>query len=334
MSGGEKLIEVKNVSKYFPTKRGLFAREVKWVRAVDNVSFYIRRGEVFGLVGESGCGKTTLGKLVLGLIKPTSGQILFDGIDITKLEGEKWRRLRRRMGIVYQQPRASLNPRMTVRTLLSRPIEIHRLAEGKRKEELILRVLREVGLGPQHLERYPHEFSGGQQQRIAIARVLVMNPEFIVLDEPTSALDVSVQAHILNLLADLQRKFGFTYLLISHDLAVVKHMSDRVGVMYLGKLVELAPKRELYSNPLHPYTRFLLAAVPVPDPTRRMDRRMILTGDVPSPIAPPPGCRFHTRCPYRRDVCSKKEPELRNVGRGHLVACHFIKSVRHRWPSP
>lgn len=354
-ASGEKLIEVRELKKYFETKRGIFAREKKWVHAVDVVSFYIRRGEVFGLVGESGCGKTTVGKLILGLIRPTAGEIYFDGHNLTKLDKEdllnrlpflrvirhkltklgkeELRKLRRRMGIIYQHPQSSLNPRMTVHTVLSRPIDIHKIAEGGEKEEIILKVLGEVGLEPQHLDRYPHEFSGGQQQRIAIGRVLVLNPDFVVLDEPTSALDVSVQAHILNLLGELQSKFGFTYLLISHDLNIVEHMSDRIGVMYVGKMVELADKEELRRNALHPYSRSLLAAVPIADPKHKRTGA-ILKGEVPSTINPPPGCRFHPRCPYAKPICREKEPEFKDVDGGHYVACLFVKSLRHKWPSP
>ena len=251
----EHLIEIRDLKKYFETKRGIFSREKKWVHAVDNVNFYIQRGETFGLVGESGSGKTTIGKLILGLIMPTSGEIYFKGRNLTEFGKEELRKLRKSIGIIYQHPQSSLNPRMTVHTLLSRPIDIYKIAKGEKKEEIILRVLDEVGLEPQQLDRYPHEFSGGQQQRIAIGRVLVLNPEFVVLDEPTSALDVSVQAHILNLLGELQRKFGFTYLIISHDLNIVEHMSDRIGVMYVGKISELADKKEIRDNPLHPYTQ-------------------------------------------------------------------------------
>lgn len=321
----EKLIEVKNLKKYFLTKKGIFAREMMWVHAVDDVNFNIRRGEVFGLVGESGCGKTTVGKLILGLLKPMAGEIYFDGHNLTEYNVKELRKLRRRMGVIYQHPQSSLNPRMTVHTTLSRPIEIHKIAEGDKKEETILRVLKEVGLKPQHLDRYPHEFSGGQQQRIAIGRVLVLNPEFVVLDEPTSALDVSVQAHILNLLSELQSKFGLTYLLISHDLGIVDHMSDRIGVMYVGKLVELADKDELRKNALHPYTRLLLEVVPIADPERKR-KGVVLKGEVPSAINPPPGCRFHPRCPYAKPIC-EKEPKFEDVGGGHYVACHLWRAI-------
>jgi oligopeptide/dipeptide ABC transporter ATP-binding protein len=329
----EHLVEIRSLKKYFETKRGIFAQEKKWVHAVDDVNFYIRRGEVFGLVGESGCGKTTVGKLIIGLIRPTVGEIYFDGHDLTEFNKEEMRKLRRRMGIIYQHPSSSLNPRMTIHTILSRPIDIHKIAKGEKKEELILKVLEEVGLEPRHLDRYPHEFSGGQQQRIAIGRVLVLNPDFVVLDEPTSALDVSVQAHILNMLGKLQSKFGFTYLLISHDLNIVEHMSDRIAVMYVGKMVELADKAELNRNALHPYTRSLLAVAPIADPKRKR-KGVILKGEVPSTINPPPGCRFHPRCPYAKPVCKEKEPAFRGVGGGHYVACHFVKSRTHKWPSP
>jgi len=326
----EKLIEVRNLKKYFETKRGIFARETKWVHAVDDVNFYIRKGEVFGLVGESGCGKTTVGKLILGLIRPTAGEIYFDGHNLTGFNPEELRKLRRRMGVLYQHPQSSLNPRMTVHTTLSRPMDIHKIADGDKKEEIILRVLEEVGLEPQHLDRYPHEFSGGQQQRIAIGRVLVLNPDFVVLDEPTSALDVSVQAHILNLLSELRSKFGLTYLLISHDLGIVEHMSDRIGVMYVGKLVELADKEELRENALHPYTRLLLAVVPIADPEHKHEG-VVLKGEVPSAINPPPGCRFHPRCPYAKPICMK-EPKFEDIGGGHYVACHLWRAISKESP--
>ena len=328
----EHLVEIRNLKKYFETKMGIFAREKKWVHAVDNVSFYIQRGETFGLVGESGSGKTTVGKLIIGLIKPTAGDIYFEGRNLADFGKEEMRKLRKSIGVLYQHPQSSLNPRMTVHTLLSRPIDIHKIAEGEKKEEIILSVLKEVGLEPQHLDRYPHEFSGGQQQRIAIGRVLVLHPEFVVLDEPTSALDVSVQAHILNLLRELQRKFGFTYLIISHDLNIVEHMSDRMGVMYVGKISELADKKEIRDNPLHPYTRALLAAVPIADPKHK-HTGIIPKGEVPSTINPPPGCRFHPRCPFAKPICREMEPEFKDVGGGHYVACHFVESLNHRWPS-
>jgi oligopeptide transport system ATP-binding protein len=317
------LVVVQDLKKYFETQKGIFSRRVRWIRAVDGVSFLIKKGEVFGLVGESGCGKTTVGKLILGLIRPTAGKIYFDGRDLARMSEEELRRLRRRMGVVYQHPQSSLNPRMTVSQIVGRPLEIHGIAKGGEKEKIVLDVLKEVGLGPEHLDRFPHEFSGGQQQRIAIARVLVLKPDFVVLDEPTSMLDVSVQAHILNLLSDLREKFGFTYLLISHDLNVVEHMSDRIAVMYVGKIVELAPQSELRDNPLHPYTQSLLAAVPIPDP-RYKPKGTVLRGEIPSVIDPPPGCRFHPRCPYAKPICREREPEFLDVENGHYVACHLV----------
>jgi len=320
---GKKIVEVRGLKKYFIAERGLFFGTKKWVRAVDGVDFHINRGEIFGLVGESGCGKSTVGKLILGLWKPTAGRVYFDGRDIAEMDGGKLRELRRRMSIVYQHPYSSFNPRMLVRDIVGRPLEAFEITKGKKKDELVANALQEVGLNPEHMFRYPHEFSGGQQQRIAVARVLALKPDFVVLDEPTSALDMSVQAHILNLLSHLQQKYNFTYLFISHDLNVVEHMSDRIGVMYVGKLLEVATRKELYQNPMHPYTKFLLDAVLVPSPKRRR-KREILRGEVPSPITPPPGCRFHPRCPYVMDICRKEFPELVEVERKHQVACHLV----------
>lgn len=320
---GGKIVEVRGLKKYFVAERGLFFGAKKWIRAVDGVDFHINRGEIFGLVGESGCGKSTVGKLILGLWKPTAGRVHFDGRDIAEMDGGELRKLRRRMSIVYQHPYSSFNPRMLVRDIVGRPLEAFEIAKGRKKEEMVTNALQEVGLNPEHMFRYPHEFSGGQQQRIAVARVLALNPDFVVLDEPTSALDMSVQAHVLNLLSHLQQKYRFTYLFISHDLNVIEHISDRIGVMYVGKLLEVAAKKELYQNPLHPYTKFLLEAVLVPSPKRRR-KREILRGEVPSPITPPPGCRFHPRCPYARDICRKEFPELVDVGREHQVACHLV----------
>jgi len=318
-----KMVEVKGLKKFFVAERGLFFGSKKWILAVDGVDFHIDRGEIFGLVGESGCGKSTVGKLILGLLKPTAGRIYSDGQDIAEMDGGEVRKLRRRMSIVYQHPYSSFNPRMLVRDIVGRPLETFGIAKGREKDELVAKALQEVGLNPEHMFRYPHEFSGGQQQRIAVARVLALNPDFVVLVEPTSALDMSVQAHILNLLSHLQQKYKFSYLFISHDLNVIEHMSDRIGVMYVGKLLEVATKEELYKNPLHPYTRFLLDSVLVPNPRRRR-KHEILKGEVPSPINPPPGCRFHPRCPYAMDICRKEFPELVDVGRKHQVACHLV----------
>ncbi len=313
------LIKVRNLKKYFPTGGLLFGR--LWVKAVDGISFEIRRGETLGLVGESGCGKTTTGRLLLKLIKPTSGEIYFNGKNILKLRGRALKQFRREANIVFQDPYTSLDPRMTVFNIIMEPLRIHGIHVPD-PEEFVIKLLYEVGLNETHLYRYPHEFSGGQRQRIAIARILALRPKFIVLDEPTSALDVSVQAQILNLLKDLQRKYNLTYLFISHNLGVVKYMSNRIAVMYLGKIVELASARELFENPLHPYTKALFSSIPIPDPEIAKKRtRMKIVGEPPSPINPPPGCRFHPRCPYASDVCRTKEPPFVEVGRDHYVSC-------------
>jgi oligopeptide transport system ATP-binding protein len=317
---------------YFPVTTGIiFQRKLADVKAVDNVSFFIRRGETLGLVGESGCGKTTVGRCVLMLYQPTAGDILFEGQHLTKMRGRDIRRMRRRMQVIFQDPYASLNPRMTVGSIIGEPIVIHNLAANRReRKEKVQELMRIVGLNPYYANRYPHEFSGGQRQRIGIARALAVEPTFIVCDEPISALDVSIQAQIINLLEELQREFRLTYLFIAHDLSVVRHISDRVAVMYLGKLMEMADRIELYENPLHPYTKALLSAIPIPDPAVEATReRIILVGDVPSPMHPPPGCVFHTRCPIASDAhgCRTVVPEWRNVGVGgkeHWVACHRV----------
>ncbi len=323
---GNVLVRVENLKKYFPITRGIiFQKTIGYVRAVDDVSFFIRKGETFGLVGESGCGKTTVGRTILQLYRPTAGKVYFDGIDLTTLKGEELRRMRRRMQIIFQDPYASLNPRMTVGDIIGEPLEIHGIAKGKEKRERVMELLQIVGLNPYFINRYPHEFSGGQRQRIGVARALAMYPDFIVCDEPISALDVSIQAQIINLLEELQERFGLTYLFIAHDLAVVRHISDRVAVMYLGKIVELTDRDTLYNNPLHPYTQALLSAVPIPDPVvEERRRRIILKGEIPSPANPPSGCRFHTRCPVVMDICKEVEPEFKDVGGGHWVACHRV----------
>lgn len=326
----EVLLEVKDLVKHFPITKGIvISRKVGAVKAVDGVSFHINRGETLGLVGESGCGKSTTGRLILRLIEATSGEIIFEGKNILKLGREEMRELRKDMQIIFQDPYASLNPRMTVGDIIGEPMEIHRMARGREKDKRVRELLEVVGLSPFHARRYPHEFSGGQRQRIGVARALAVNPKLIICDEPVSALDVSIQAQVINLLQDLQREFGLTYLFIAHDLSVVKHISDRVAVMYLGKIVELAAKHELYNNPQHPYTEALLSAVPIPDPTKKK-QRIILEGDVPSPINPPSGCRFHTRCRYAQDICSIQDPAFVDIGDSHFVACHFRKSLGNR----
>jgi len=316
----DKLIEVKELKKYFYQGGGPFKKK-EAIKALDNVSFYIKRNEILGLVGESGCGKTTCGKLILRLINPTAGSIYFDGHDITHLKPKQMSEYRRKMMIIYQDPYGSLDPRMTIGAAIAEPIEVHKLASTKEeKENRIVEIMEKVGLTPDQINRYPHEFSGGQRQRIGIARALATNPTFIVADEPVSALDVSIQAQIINLLKDLQKDFGLTLLFITHDLSVIKHTSDRIAVMYAGKLVELASKQDLFLEPLHPYTRALLSAIPIPDPEYQT-KYIPLTGEVPSLIHPPPGCRFHPRCTEAKPECSKVEPELREVKKDHFVAC-------------
>ena len=317
------IMEVEGLKTHFPVRKGVLGRTVGYVYAVDGISFSIREGETLGLVGESGCGKSTVGKTILKLIEPTAGRVRLEGKDITELSRREMRPFRREMQIIFQDPYSSLNPRMSVGNIVGEPFIIHKLASGKDREERVAALFERVGLRPEQMRGYPHEFSGGQRQRIGIARALALNPKLIVADEPVSALDVSIQAQVINLLMDLQEERGLSYLFISHDLAVVEHISHRVAVMYLGKLVELADKKEIYLNPLHPYTEALLSAVPVPDPAARNKKRILLEGDVPSPIDPPAGCRFHTRCPYVESRCRTEEPAWREVGPGHWVACHL-----------
>ncbi|MGH7738013.1 MAG: ABC transporter ATP-binding protein [Candidatus Tyrphobacter sp.] len=320
------LVELRALYKYFPIRAGLFSRHVADVHAVDGVNLQISEGETLGLVGESGSGKTTIGRLTLSLLRPTSGDVYFRGKKITGLPRAEIRALRRRMQIIFQDPYGSLNPRMTVGEIVGEPLKIHGLARGKAASERVLELMRLVGLRSYHVNRYPHEFSGGQRQRIGIARALAVNPEFVVLDEPVSALDVSIQAQVINLLEDLQQQLGLTYLFIAHDLSVVRHISTRVAVMYVGKIVEVAGRNDLYENPLHPYTQSLLSAIPIPEPNVEARRkRIVLTGDIPSPVRPPSGCRFHTRCPVAYERCIVEEPALLAYGDGHLAACHLVQ---------
>ncbi|NLG72724.1 MAG: dipeptide ABC transporter ATP-binding protein [Chloroflexi bacterium] len=320
------LVRVENLTKHFPITRGIvIQKQVGAVQAVDRINFVIHKGETLGLVGESGCGKSTAGRTILQLYKPTAGKVYFKDQELTSLSDEKLRRLRRDMQIIFQDPYASLNPRMTVGKIVGEPLDIHNIGTVKERNERVRELLRVVGLNPYFINRYPHEFSGGQRQRIGIARALALRPEFIVCDEPISALDVSIQAQVVNLLEELQEQFGLTYLFIAHDLSMVRHISNRIAVMYLGKIVELADRNELYLNPLHPYTQALLSAVPIPDPVKERKReRIILAGDVPSPANPPKACRFHTRCPLAQAVCREIEPEFREVTPGHWAACHLV----------
>jgi oligopeptide/dipeptide ABC transporter ATP-binding protein len=317
------LLSVQHLKKYFPIHRGVLGRVAAHVRAVDDISFTINKGETFGLVGESGCGKTTAGRAILRLLEPDAGTIWFDGVDLRSLGKQELRRKRREMQIIFQDPYASLNPRMTIRTIVGEPFAIHRIASGLERDDRVAELLKTVGLDSSVMNRYPHEFSGGQRQRIGIARALALKPKLIVADEPVSALDVSIQAQIINLLADLQQHFALTYLFISHAIPVIEHISTRIGVMYLGKLVEVGTSRQICTAPKHPYTQALLSAVPIPDPAARKER-VVLRGDVPTPINPPPGCRFHTRCPIAVDRCKIDEPPLRQIEDGRDVACHLV----------
>jgi oligopeptide transport system ATP-binding protein len=317
------LVEIKNLRMFFPVLAGVMRRKVADVRAVDDISFYIKKGETLGLVGESGCGKTTTGRCILQLYQISGGEVYFEGQDLTKLKGESLRRMRRNMQLIFQDPYASLDPRMTCGDIIGEPLLVHNLVKGKAYREQVAELLNMVELEPRMSVRYPHEFSGGQRQRIGIARALAVRPKFIVCDEPVSALDVSIQAQIITLLMRLKEELNLTYLFIAHDLSVVRHISDRVAVMYLGKIMEITHSDELYGNPLHPYTQALLSAVPIPNPTvDRQRKRILLTGDVPSPVFPPRGCHFHPRCSLAEDACKEKEPELRQIGSEHWVACH------------
>jgi oligopeptide transport system ATP-binding protein len=316
------LVEVKNLKKFFPIRSRFFSHQKNYVQAVVGVNLSIRRGETLGLVGESGCGKSTLGRLILRLEEPSDGQIFFEGQNILLYPSEELRHLRRQMQIIFQDPYSSLNPRKTVGSIIEEPLAIHRIGNSKERKERVLQLIEVVGLRPEHINRYPHEFSGGQRQRIGIARALALQPKLIIADEPVSALDVSIQAQVLNLLQDLQKDFHLTYLFIAHDLSVVEHISDRIAVMHLGRIAELAPSEDLYRKPKHPYTQALLSANPLPQPVQDK-KRILLEGEVPSPIHPPPGCNFHTRCPHRFELCDREVPQLREIESGHRVACYL-----------
>ncbi len=326
MAEQEVLVQIRDLKKHFPITRGIvIQRQVGAIKAVDGISFDVYQGETLGLVGESGCGKSTTGRTILQLYRPTAGEVFFEGIDLVQTKGEDLRRMRRRMQMIFQDPYASLNPRMTVGNIIGEPLEVHGIAKGKERRERVQELLRVVGLNPYFVNRYPHEFSGGQRQRIGVARALALNPAFIVCDEPISALDVSIQAQVVNMLEDLQAEFGLTYLFIAHDLSMVRHISSRVAVMYLGKIVELTDRDSLYTDPQHPYTKALLSAVPIPDPVVEEKRqRIILEGDVPSPANPPAGCNFNARCPVAMDRCIEEDPEFCEVSSGHWCACHLV----------
>jgi len=322
LATNDYILEVKNLKKHFPIKGGVFGRQVNSVKAVDGLNFKVKKGETLGLVGESGCGKSTTGRTILRLLEATEGEVVFDGRDIHSLSKKELREIRKEVQMIFQDPYASLNPRMKVGNIIKEPLDIHGLAKGHKREK-VRDLLEKVGLSANHEDRYPHEFSGGQRQRIGIARALAVDPKLIVCDEPVSALDVSIQAQVINLMDDLQDEFDLTYIFIAHDLSVVRHISDRVAVMYLGKMAELADKEKIYSNPQHPYTKALLSAIPIADPTIKREK-IILEGDVPSPIDPPSGCRFHTRCPVAEDICSQNTPVFEDKGEEHFAACHLI----------
>lgn len=327
MAEKKPLLEVRNLKKYFPVKTPMFQKEKNLLKAVDDLSFFINKGETFGLVGESGCGKSTIGRCVVRLYEPTDGEIIFDGVDIAKLSDKELLKYRKKIQMIFQDPYASLNTRMTIAEIIGEGMDIHTNHKGQERMERIHSLLTTVGLKKEHANRYPHEFSGGQRQRIGIARALAIEPELIICDEPISALDVSIQAQVVNMLEDLQNELGLTYLFIAHDLSMVKHISDRIGVMYLGHMMEVATSEELYDKPLHPYTKALLSSIPVPDPGIKKEGRIILQGDVKSPINPKPGCRFSTRCRYAVDRCKVETPELREVMPNHFAACHIVEEI-------
>ncbi|HNW95817.1 MAG TPA: dipeptide ABC transporter ATP-binding protein [Anaerolineaceae bacterium] len=325
MSAEQKsLVQVRNLKKYFPVSRQLFSTQRRFIKAVDDVSFDVLEGETLGLVGETGCGKTTVARTILQLYRPTSGQVLFDGVDLASLQENDLRKMRSRMQMIFQDPYASLNPRMTVGAIIAAPLDVHTRLDQKEKRDRVQELLKLVGLNPDFVNRYPHEFSGGQRQRIGIARALALNPDLVICDEPISSLDVSIQAQVVNLLEELQNRLGLTYIFVAHDLSMVRHISDRIIVMYLGKVMELADRNEIYLHPLHPYTRALMSAVPIPDPDKARNRkRIILKGDIPSPLNPPQGCNFNTRCPIASGRCFQEDPEYREISPEHWVACHF-----------